>query len=62
VKGNELGDEGVKALCEALKGHKGEPPLPAACIALHQASPTALPSLVDPFEAPTIAMFCQPQS
>lgn len=23
IKGNELGDEGVKTLCEALKGHKG---------------------------------------
>lgn len=25
MKGNELGDEGVKALCDALKGHKGGP-------------------------------------
>jgi hypothetical protein len=23
IKGNELGDEGVKAVCEALQGHKG---------------------------------------
>lgn len=23
IKGNELGDEGVTTLCEALKGHKG---------------------------------------
>ena len=23
IKGNELGDEGVKTLCDALKGHKG---------------------------------------
>lgn len=24
IKGNDLGDEGVKAICEALKGHAGE--------------------------------------
>ena len=28
IKGNELGDEGVKTLCEALKGHKGAPRCP----------------------------------
>lgn len=27
IKGNDLGDEGVKTLCEALKSHKGAPGL-----------------------------------